>query len=59
MSKELKIIAIIITLILILLVAIITIVVVDNINKEKCYNMPLNDFYRDKSCLKYKERLVR
>lgn len=35
-------------------------------NEEFCiipynryYNLPLNDFYKDKSCLKYKERLIR
>lgn len=35
------------------------VVIADKINQERCYNLPLNDFYRDKSCLKYKERLVR
>lgn len=34
-------------------------VIVDKINQERCYNLPLNDFYKDKSCLKYKERLIR
>lgn len=26
---------------------------VDKINQERCYNLPLNDFYKDKSCMKY------
>ncbi len=34
-------------------------VIVDKINQERCYNLPLKDFYGDKSCLKYKERLYK
>lgn len=26
---------------------------IDKINEERCYNLPLNEFYEDKSCLKY------
>lgn len=29
----------------------------DKINQERCYNLPLNDFYKDESCLKYVEKL--
>lgn len=47
-------IAIIITIILSLIVLII---VLDKVNEDRCYNLPLNEFYQDKSCLKYRERL--
>lgn len=59
MSKVLKIVTIVITFIIILLAIVIAFVAIDEVNKEKCYNLPLNDFYRDKSCLKYKERLIK
>ncbi len=29
----------------------------DKYNQERCYNLPLNEFYADNSCLKYKEVL--
>lgn len=29
----------------------------DKYNRERCYNLPLNKFYADNSCLKYKEVL--
>jgi len=45
---------IVITIILALMVLII---VLDKINEERCYNLPLNEFYNDNSCLKYRERL--
>ena len=31
--------------------------VLDKLNEERCYNLPLNDFYNDKTCLKYTENL--
>lgn len=27
----------------------------NKINENRCYNLPLNEFYQDKSCLKYVE----
>lgn len=27
----------------------------NKINENRCYNLPLNEFYQDKSCLKYME----
>ena len=27
----------------------------NKINENRCYNLPLNEFYKDKSCLKYVE----
>lgn len=30
-------------------------IVLDKLNQERCYNLPLNTFYEDKSCLKYRE----
>lgn len=27
----------------------------NKINENRCYNLPLNKFYQDKSCLKYVE----
>lgn len=35
-----------------------SIMILSEFNQERCYNLPLNEFYRDKSCLKYKERLL-
>jgi len=35
------------------------IMAVEKIDENRCYNLPLNDFYRDKSCLKYKEGVIR
>lgn len=46
-------IAIVITIIL----ALILLIVLDKINEDRCYNLPLNDFYKDKSCKKYVEKL--
>lgn len=31
-------------------------IVLDKLNRERCYNLPLNTFYNDKSCLKYIEK---
>ncbi len=28
--------------------------VLDTINKYRCYELPLNEFYNDNSCLKYR-----
>lgn len=30
-------------------------VISNKINENRCYNFPLNEFYQDKSCLKYVE----
>lgn len=54
MKKVVIALAIVITsiaLIILLLVAL------DKINEARCYHLPLNDFYNDKSCLKYTENL--
>ncbi len=59
MSKELKIIFFIIGLILCALIVTLAYVASDKYNQVRCYNLPLNEFYNDKSCLRYKERLVR
>ncbi len=32
-------------------------IILDKLNQERCYNLPLNTFYKDKSCLKYVEEL--
>lgn len=47
-------IAILLTLIVIKEVSI---VVAEKLNRNRCYNLPLNDFYNDKTCLQYKENL--
>ncbi len=57
MSKELKIIIVIIAAMTILLFTILIFIRVDKKNQERCYNLPLNEFYNDKSCLRYKEVL--
>lgn len=28
---------------------------IDELNKRRCYNLPLNEFYEYKSCMKYTE----
>lgn len=53
-KKIVKIFIIIVTsiaLIILLLVAL------DKINEARCYNLPLNTFYEDQSCLRYKEKI--
>lgn len=57
MSKELKIITVIIAVMAILLLAILIFIKLDKKNQDRCYNLPLNEFYSDKSCLRYKEVL--
>lgn len=57
MSKELKIITVIIAVMAILLLAILIFIKLDKKNQDRCYNLPLNEFYGDKSCLRYKEVL--
>lgn len=46
------------SIIIILIVLIIVLCgILDKLNQERCYNLPLNDFYNDISCLRYKEDL--
>lgn len=54
MKKVVIALAIVITSIVLIIVLSIAL---DKLNKERCYNLPLNDFYNDKSCLKYMEEL--
>lgn len=54
MKKVVIVLAIVITSIALIIVLSIAL---DKLNKERCCNLPLNDFYNDKSCLKYKEDL--
>lgn len=58
MNKEDKkiIIAHILGIIGIVLITIgITLTIIENINKTMCYDMPLNEFYSNKHCMKYWE----
>ena len=48
---------IIVTLITVIALIILLLVALDKINEARCYHLPLNDFYNDKSCLKYTEEL--
>lgn len=57
MSEYLKITLLLSKIGLILLLALAMIIGIDLINRSRCYNLPLNDFYNDKSCIKYVEDL--
>lgn len=51
--KKVGIAMIIVAIILILMGIIISIDIPERINKERCFNLPLNEFFEDKSCEKY------
>ena len=59
MSKVFKIEYMLITVGLMMIMIGLFIILLNKLNQERCYNLPLNDFYKNKSCLKYKERLVK
>lgn len=56
LKKRKKIIAVAIVVIFIALILLLPIIL-DKLNQERCYNLPLNTFYEDESCLKYTEVL--
>lgn len=55
MSEKIKIMYMILALGILTIVFYAITVVADKINQHRCYNLPLNEFYEDKSCLKYTE----
>lgn len=50
MIKKIILISIIVALLLLTVIA-------DKLNEKRCYNLPLNEFYKDNSCKKYVEKL--
>lgn len=57
MNKILRIEYMLITVGLMMIMIGLFIIALNELDQERCYNLPLNEFYKDKSCLKYKERL--
>ncbi len=53
MSKGLKIIYVLLTIAIVTGIICLCMIAIYKLNEERCYNLPLNEFYKDKSCLKY------